>query len=178
VTIWLISDTHFGHANFLNFRDEAGNKIRPFSSVEEMDDTMMQNWNKVVKTSDHVYHLGDFCMRANDLSWARSLNGHLRLVRGNHDTFKTRLYLAHGFEEIHGMRVLSDVCLTHCPIHPLSINKRWHGNIHGHIHEKRVPLDDSGVISDPRYLNVSVEQINYTPITLEDAIARLKAQQE
>ena len=171
MTIWLISDTHFGHANFLNFKDETGNPIRPFASVEEMDDTMIQRWNAKVKPSDHVYHLGDFCIRKEYLTVAKCLNGHLRLVRGNHDIFRTKQYLNAGFEEIHGCRVLSDVCLTHVAIHPDSLKFRWHGNIHGHMHEH--------TIDDPRYLNISVEQphMNYSPITLEEAINLLKKQQ-
>lgn len=170
MTIWVISDTHFGHANFLTFKDDAGNLIRPFGSVEEMDDLMIQKWNKKVKVSDHVYHLGDFAMHQRNLDIAKSLNGHLRLVRGNHDIFKTKAYLAAGFEEIHGCRVLSDVCMTHVPIHPDSLKFRWYGNIHGHIHER--------TLDDPRYLNVSVEQthMNYGPITLEEAINLLKQQ--
>lgn len=171
-TIWVISDTHFGHANFLTFRREDGSLVRPFSSVEEMDDLMIQNWNKRVKAPDHVYHLGDVAMRQQHLAVTKCLNGKLRLVRGNHDIFKTKTYLKAGFEEIHGCRVLADVCLTHIPIHPDSLKFRWHGNLHGHIHER--------TLADPRYLNLSVEQpyMNYGPITIEEAIERLKQQQE
>ena len=50
--IWFISDTHFSHGNFLNFFDNENNKIRKFSTVEEMDDCLITKWNeKVSKTS-------------------------------------------------------------------------------------------------------------------------------
>ena len=61
--IWLISDTHFGHENILSFRHGGpdGPLIRGnlFSSVEEMDECMIDQWNKYVKPGDKVYHLGD-----------------------------------------------------------------------------------------------------------------------
>jgi calcineurin-like phosphoesterase family protein len=107
VTLFVISDTHFGHANILTFRGQDGALIRPgFSSVEEMDEFMVERWNSVVRPSDHVYHLGDVTMKAPGLGIVKRLNGKKRLVRGNHDIFRTRLYLNAGFEEIHGVRVL------------------------------------------------------------------------
>ena len=59
--IWLISDTHFGHENILNFIDSrTGLKVRPgFANVDEMDECMVENWNSVVKKGDKVWHLGD-----------------------------------------------------------------------------------------------------------------------
>ena len=159
--IYLISDTHFGHANALKFlRADGVTPMRSFSCVEEMDQRMIDNWNRVVKPSDHVYHLGDVALKRQDVDRVMpQLHGHLRLVRGNHDIFKTALY-ARYFDEIYGVRVLDDIIFSHIPVHPLSIKERWHGNCHGHLHEK----DEY----PGRYLNVAVERINYTPIALED----------
>jgi calcineurin-like phosphoesterase family protein len=162
-----VSDTHFGHANILKFHNSHGVYVRPgFKDVHEMDEHMIERWNAVVRPQDHVYHLGDVAMVANALPLCKRLHGHKRLVRGNHDIFRTRLYLAAGFSEIYGMRVLNNTMLTHAPIHPDSLG-RFRGNLHGHIHEKPSPAGP--------YYNVSVERINYTPITLEDAISRLPA---
>ena len=62
--IWIVSDTHFMHKNILTFRDDKGELIRGkrFSDVQDMDETMIENWNSVVKPGDLVYHLGDVMM--------------------------------------------------------------------------------------------------------------------
>lgn len=54
--VFFTSDTHFTHANIIRFCS------RPFKNVEEMDETMIANWNRVVGENDIVFHLGDFCM--------------------------------------------------------------------------------------------------------------------
>ena len=56
--------------------------------------------------------------------------------------------------------------LTHIPVHPESL-ARWGLNVHGHLHANRVNLP-LAQIPDRRYFNVSMEQINYTPISLEE----------
>lgn len=159
MTIWLVSDTHFGHENIIGYCG------RPFAHAAEMDEAMVERWNGVVKPGDHVYHLGDVAIAKRHLATVARLNGRKRLVRGNHDIYRTKDYLAAGFQEIHGCRVLHNLILTHVPIHPGSLG-RFAGNVHGHIHDQPSP--------EGRYLNVSVERVNYTPITLEDAAARLR----
>jgi len=112
-------------------------------------------------------------MKQQDVAIVKRLNGHKRLVRGNHDIFKTRTYMCHqGFEEIYGVRVLADIIMSHIPLHPESIKACWLGNVHGHVHNN-VPQGHFG----PKYYNVSVEMLDYTPITLEEVKARLKRQQ-
>lgn len=69
--IWFISDTHFGHANILEYEKEA----RPFSSLEEMHEVMIERWNSVVQPKDILYHLGDFAFGRRGLSVASRLNG-------------------------------------------------------------------------------------------------------
>lgn len=75
------SDTHFGHLRINELAD------RPFSSVEEMNETMIERWNKVVSTKDTVYHLGDVALGklAESLPLISRLNGYKILVPGNHD---------------------------------------------------------------------------------------------
>lgn len=165
--LWFTSDSHFGHANFLNFLNDAGEHVRPFASVEAMDETMVKAWNDVVRPSDHIYHLGDVSMKRPKLCMDifSRLNGHKRLVRGNHDIYKTREYLDAGFDEIYGVRVLDDFVFTHIPIHPACLG-RFKGHVHGHIHE-RVVLDVAGN-ADPRYMNICVEQTNYRPVSFEE----------
>lgn len=105
-------------------------------------------------------------MRKPHLEVVKRLHGKKRLIRGNHDIFDTKDYLAVGFKEILGVRVLANVLFSHFPVHPESI-VRFRGNAHGHIHERPSPVG--------KYLNLSVERINYTPVTLEDVTARLAA---
>jgi calcineurin-like phosphoesterase family protein len=176
MTIWLISDTHFGHANILTFYgpvgpDNMAHRIRPeFQTSDEMDETMIERWNEVVRPNDHVYHLGDVAMARRFVETVTPrLNGHKRLVRGNHDIYKTAAYLKAGWKEIHGMRVIDNIVLTHAPIHPQCLG-RFTGNVHGHIHANASPPG--------RYLNVCVERIGYRPVSLEVAKAQLLLEHE
>lgn len=165
--IFVISDTHFGHANILNFMKDDGTPLRRFESVEEMDEHMVACWNSVVRPQDHVYHLGDVAMKQDCIDTVKRCNGHKRLVRGNHDIFRTKKYLPF-FDEIYGIRVLDGMIFTHIPIHPENLS-RFKANIHGHVHAQ--PQGHYG----PRYYNVSVEVMDYTPISLEDLKLRLPA---
>lgn len=180
---WVISDTHWSHANFLNFMDDKGNKIRPFSSVEEMDEIMIQNWNKVVGPGDYVYHLGDVWMKGKDPTAfdniMRRLNGKKRLLLGNHDTLDIHHY-AKWFKKISVTKTWKEFSkpfiMSHYPIHAGSVGSQKHPvmwNVHGHIHQNLVLLPKSKV-PDPMYINVSVEHIDYTPIHIEDLIKRMK----
>lgn len=163
MNIWLISDTHFSHGNIIHKFIPP----RPFANIQEHDECLVDNWNSLVKPEDHCYHLGDVVMKRRDLPIVKKLNGHKRLVRGNHDIFKTKEYLDVGFEEIYGVRVFTKgrggVMLTHIPVHP---NHLIHEakNIHGHLHFNRVMKD--GEIDD-RYISVCVEHTDYKPVPLE-----------
>ena len=173
--VFFISDTHWGHANILNFKRDDGTPLRDFKSVEEMDETMIDNWNKVVRANDVIYHLGDLSFGKN-LNFLERLKGKKRLVRGNHDGHKLKFYAMY-FDEVYGARHLQKCWLTHIPIHSDSI-KYGHLNLHGHLHAGEVKklvypplgfyLDHPNEIVDRRYFNCSVERINYTPIAVEE----------
>ena len=183
---FVISDTHFSHRNsWEKFKLPNGEPLRPFSSNEEMDETMVERWNSVVKPHDHVYHLGDVAIHKRGLDFIRRLNGHKRLIRGNHDIYSDTLYREVGFEQIHGVRVFVDQwILSHIPLHPASITDRFRVNIHGHLHAGFVPTIASigpGVTDceytqepDPRYYCVSVEHTNYEPLSFEEVEERIK----
>lgn len=159
--IFVISDTHFGHSNILTFENNKGELLRPgFTGVEDMNETMVDRWNSVVRPQDSVYHLGDVIIKRKDLAIITRLNGHKRLVRGNHDVFRTKDYINVGFEEIYGIRILDNIAMSHVPIHPSSVkNGRGWVNVHGHLHNN-YPQGHLG----PNYYNVSVEMIDYTPV--------------
>lgn len=131
---------------------------------------MIDNWNRVVGKDDKVYHLGDVAIGRAGLDIVGRLNGRKVLIKGNHDIFKPKQYLEY-FEDIRGSHKLFKFILTHFPIHPSSVAGWCKANIHGHIHAQKVLLDKE---EDPRYFNVSVEQINQTPINFEEIIEKYK----
>ena len=177
--IFLVSDTHFGHAGVCRFLREDGTKLRPWDSPEEMDEEMIKRWNETVRPNDKVYHLGDVVINRKALKTLGRLNGEKVLIKGNHDIFKLIDYLPY-FKDIRGYHVMNGMILSHVPVHPESL-ARFGTNIHGHLHANRVkmkvryPHKETEII-DPRYFNVSVEQIDFTPILFEQAIIKIKEQ--
>lgn len=176
MNIFLISDTHWGHEKpYTTFLREDGSLLRHHGSAKEGDEAMIKNWNNTVKTTDKVYHLGDAFMTTKS-QWIDNimnrLNGEKVLIKGNHDVAKLSVYAEH-FKDVRAYHVLANLVLSHVPLHPESISERWLGNVHGHLHYHTVK--DSSGKDDPRYLNVSVERINYTPIALEEVIQHFKS---
>lgn len=160
--IFVISDTHFGHENIIKYCS------RPFANADEMDEVIISNWNKVVPPSAHVYHLGDVAVQGGGRLASDSLhrclprlNGHLRLVLGNHDDQVKMESLLMYFDKILMWRLFKPFILTHVPIHRESFGKAQY-NIHGHIHEK--------ASYGAEYMNVCVERTNYTPVSLDDVM--------
>lgn len=147
--------------------------MRPWDNVEEMDEAMVENWNRVVSPTSTIYHLGDVAINRRHLHTLSRLNGDKVLIKGNHDIFKLKDYLPY-FRDIRAYHVVDRCILSHVPIHRDSIN-RFKGNIHGHLHGNRVMTLDQTI--DPAYFSVCVEQINYTPIPLDEALQRLQSQQ-
>jgi len=152
VNIFITSDTHFHHANIIKYCN------RPFSSVAEMDETLIQNWNKVVKQQDKVYHLGDVYFPQKEKSdWLFSrLNGTKVLILGNHDAGKDQTLLKH-FSRVYSWRFLKEfgLLLTHVPVHESSLSTKLKWNVHGHVHNNKSP--------EGPYKNACVEVNNYTP---------------
>lgn len=171
---WVISDTHFGHENILTFKKEDGRSVRPFSTVEEMNECMVEGWNMFVKPGDYVYHLGDvfFGPKEDFLNLWPRLKGKKRLVVGNHDDIpwmvttrdRTGSKLFQKIQ-VEWFRKEFHVLMTHRPVHQSSLyeSKRYDGirpiNVHGHIHQNPAP-------SFLHYC-VSVEQTFYSPVNLE-----------
>ena len=168
--VFLVSDTHFGHAGVCRFTcDDGVTKIRPWTDPEEMDEEMVRRWNERVGKNDKVYHLGDVVINRKALGIMRRLNGDKVLIRGNHDIFRDDEYRQH-FRELRAYHVLNGMILSHIPLHPESLG-RFGVNIHGHTHQRRVMLD--GEI-DFRYHCVCVEQTDFAPILFEDVIQRIE----
>ena len=168
--IWVISDTHFNHANILTFKDSVGKPTRTFNSVEEMNEIMIQRWNEVVRPGDKVYHLGDVLFGLDKEDWLNKnmprLKGSKRLVFGNHDEPKHFVNTGH-FNKTSLWRMFTEfnILLTHVPVHKSTLREdRFDGkpvlNVHGHIHQNKSP--------EGPYHCVCVEQTDYRPVNIED----------
>jgi calcineurin-like phosphoesterase family protein len=175
VNRFVISDTHFGHTNsWEKFKLPDGSPLRPFTSTEEMDETMIERWNAKVQPQDTVYHLGDVVINKKYLHLVNRLNGRKILIRGNHDIFGDDDYYNVGFEQIHGVRVFVDkFILSHIPLHPDCVTERFKVNVHGHLHANEVMTGYYRDEIDPRYLCVSVEHTNYEPLHFDEVQARI-----
>ena len=177
-SVFLVSDTHFGHAGVCRFLREDGTKLRPWDDPEAMDEAMIAAWNKRVKPTDKVYHLGDVVINRKALKTLSRLNGDKVLIRGNHDIFRDDEYREY-FRELRAYHVVNGMILSHIPIHSDSLG-RFGTNIHGHLHSNRVMTRDmfSDALSvDVRYHCVCVEQTpDFAPILFEDVIKRITAE--
>ena len=182
---FLYSDPHFGHQGVCNFTRSDGSPLRPWDRVEEMDEALVERFNKVVGPKDKVYFLGDVAMRKPGLQVVKRLNGDLVLIKGNHDIFELKDYLSVGFRDIRACHVLSGMIMTHIPVHHSSL-ARFGTNIHGHLHANRV-YKARGVDArtgevlysdqiDPFYHCVCVEHTDYAPISFDDVKKRIKAE--
>ena len=177
-SVFLVSDTHFGHAGVCHFtRNDGVTKLRPWTDPDEMDEFMVRAWNERVRPTDKVYHLGDVVINRKALKTLARLNGDKVLIRGNHDIFRDDEYREY-FRELRAYHVMNGMILSHIPIHTESLG-RFGTNIHGHLHANRVMIQKHAKATpeiDPRYHCVCVEQTDYRPILFEDVIKRIKAE--
>ena len=167
--IYITSDTHFNHANILKYEAET----RPFETVEEMNETIINNWNSVVAEDDTIYVCGDMFMGMLDKiePIINRLKGKIILVRGNHDT-KNRLeiYKTLGIE-IHDIAYISYkgrfFILCHFPIASQEfINMVRKDNsevvvLYGHIHSNA----PKGYVDGTYHIGIDTNDL--TPISLE-----------
>jgi len=171
-SVFLVSDTHFGHKGVCHFMQNDGvTKLRPWDNAEDMDEEMVKRWNDTVRPNDKVYHLGDVVINRRALPIMSRLNGDKVLIRGNHDIFRDDEYRQY-FRELRAYHVMNGMILSHIPIHSDSLG-RFGTNIHGHTHSNRVMLGNQ---IDIRYHCVCVEQTDFTPILFEDVIKKIEAE--
>ena len=183
--IFFTSDTHFGHSKIIDYCK------RPFSSIEEHDKTLIQNWNNVVGQDDTVFHLGDFAYGNSQFvsNIIKRLNGNIILIKGNHDLRNMNPTLYNIFSDVvYQARILIDkqtVYLNHFPFLCFE-----HGDINlykdnysiqlfGHVHSG--PLTSSEDVNRlnilfPTQYDVGVDNNNYTPISWTDVKNKIKQQ--
>lgn len=171
--VFLVSDTHFGHKNILKYEaDKRRRPDRPFNDIAEHDNWLVARWNETVGAADTVWHLGDVCFGRSNLGIVRRLNGAKHLVMGNHDHYPVHEYTQAGFLSVRGAAELHGFLLTHIPVHPDSLQPRYLGNIHGHLHSAQVAdVSEAGM----RYFNAAVENHELRPVLFDDLVRRLGA---
>lgn len=177
--IWFTADSHIGHRNIIKYCQ------RPFSDVEEMNKTLISNWNKVVGINDYVFHLGDFSVggAAEWTSLLDSLNGRIFLVLGNHDMNNVDQGFMRRFEDVSMQMLISigkqRVYLNHYPFLCYGGAYRGTWQLFGHLHTSSCM---SGLDSPraqmlfPGQYDVGVDNNNYTPISFAEVEVKIQEQ--
>ena len=174
--IYYTSDLHLGHENVIEMCR------RPFSSITEMDEAIIENYNKRVHANDTVYFLGDLMFRNSCApeEYLRRLKGKKILVLGNHDkTWIGKVTLSDYFEDVQRLLVINTgqgkATLCHFPM----LDHEGRYLIHGHIHNNT----DMGywryIARSERMLNAGVDVNGFAPVTIEELFennARFKAE--
>lgn len=156
---FVIGDLHLDHANIIKYCN------RPFKSVYEMNNALIDNWNKTVGKFDIVYYLGDLAFgkgSRNTDYWLKKLNGKIIFIKGSHDNSNKIKFYQNMVLEYHHNKFY----LVH---DPTDVPKSWNGwVIHGHHHNNKIeyPL----VSKKNKTINVSAELLDYKPIEIEEII--------
>jgi calcineurin-like phosphoesterase family protein len=190
MSVFFVADTHFGHANIILYTnrpfvdkskdlDDNGRWISHEVAalrVREMDETLITNWNAVIRAEDIVYHLGDFAFGDAE-RYFRRLNGRIHWVHGNHDkgTWKIRANFASHAPMMQIKVALSDRTqdITLCHYAMRIWNKSHYGAwcLYGHSH-KSLEGEPWG-----KSMDVGVDCNNYYPFSLSQVASILDARQ-
>ena len=171
MTLWFTSDIHFQHQNILRLTQ------RPFSDINEMNETIIANFNSVVSPDDMLYILGDVNFKGNADKLIPRLNGRKVLVLGNHD----KDYDPSAFEEICMIKEINApiggrnyrFVLCHYPF------AEWNGfykgaiHLHGHQHNKADYNEAQRAAGLLRY-DVGVDANNFMPVSAEQIVRFFK----
>lgn len=146
---WITSDLHFFHNGILKFCPDT----RPWSTLEEMHEALIEEWNSRVKPDDVVFHLGDFSFAGKEKTEAiiSRLNGHIVWIIGNHDN---KVFNSIKCNKHYYLEVSMDgnkVCMMHYPVS--CFNRAAHGAVmlHGHCHGR---YKQAGRVIDVGYDNL------------------------
>lgn len=180
MSIYFTSDLHFGHEREFLY------KPRGFDNVWDMNDTIIENWNKTISMDDDVYVLGDLMLGNTDASikLLKSLKGNIHIILGNHDSdARIKLYNeCHNVVEIVYATVLKYRKYTFYLSHYPTLTANLEGfnslhqcviNLYGHTHQKTNFFNDI-----PYMYHVGMDSHNCTPILLDDIIEEMKAKVE
>lgn len=173
---FLTSDSHFFHNNIIKYCN------RPFDTVEEMNEGLIEAWNNVVREGDTVYHLGDlsFAGYNRTKSVLKRLNGNIIFHIGNHDRRKVihELYkegLLYHYHEVGSYlkRDKQQMWLTHYPMEIGVRAKKW--SVCGHIHDEKNTYSNQ--------INVGVDSLSHLvrlkkfgePIRMDELVEYMKS---
>ena len=166
MAIYFTSDHHFCHAAARSFYR------RPFGSVAEMDQVMIDRWNAVVGPGDEVWHLGDFSVRQSAervASLLNGLNGRKHLITGNNDG--PAVTDCDGWQSVQPYAEVTvdgtRLVLCHYPFRTWRDMGGGAVNLHGHSHGKLKPL--------PRQFDVGVDVRDFQPVRLAEIIGKTRA---
>lgn len=175
------TDTHFNHANIIRFCNS------PFRNVDEMNETMVANWNAKIGMDDTVFHLGDFCL-GGATEWTRlldRLNGKIYLILGNHDLKNIRQGFLGRFKHVAmQMRVeigKRKIYLCHYPFLCFEGGYKDVWQLFGHVHTRRNNTGiDAGRLQYlyPTQYDVGVDNNDFTPVSYEQVRAKIIKQVE
>lgn len=171
--VYIISDTHFGHDNVIQYCS------RPYRDIEHMNEDLILKWNNVVSRADKVFHLGDFGFGSKQAMGdiVSRLNGKISIVLGNHDAHSVKWHRDVGFAEVCKYPIIYEgqFIFSHAPFFNTSMltgkEPTEFINIFGHLHN----LGNFPVIGG-NYACVSVENIGYKPILFDTLKKRIMAE--
>lgn len=173
--IFITSDTHFCHVPSFVWEP------RGFSSVEEMNEAIVERWNNIVKPKDIVYHLGDTILSNNEkgIEYFNKLNGEIFVIWGNHDSDNRKNILAAECSNFRGgwyayviKHGKMSIYLSHYPTLTANYNADKHFSTNvlafaGHTHKKEKFLDEN----NPFLYNVCLDAHNCYPVHIDEAIS-------
>ena len=166
MSVYFTADNHFGHSG------ARGLYRRPFASVAEMDQAMIDRWNSVVQPEDEIWHLGDFAVRQSSERVDHllgTLHGSKHLVAGNNDD--AAVTGCNGWQSLqqYAELVIDDIrlVLCHYPFRTWRDMGKGAINLHGHSHGRLKP--------QPRQYDVGVDVWDFRPVRLEEVLASTKS---
>lgn len=187
--VYFTSDLHIGHKNIIDYCN------RPFASVEEMNETLINNWNKKIPDDGIVFDLGDFAIGGSKV-WNDTLSrlkGKHYLIKGNHDEKNYRESYSKYFELVTQQMYIQvedvSIYLNHFPFLCFGGSYREQHNVYalnGHTHiRKDINVSDSSEdikriinCSFPSQYDVGVDFNDYYPISWHELKSKIKFQIE
>lgn len=169
---WITSDTHFGDPRFLYYSNPE--EKRPFSNVDEMNATIIKNFNELILPDDILFHLGDFAKGTSDeiIKFRESLAcKNIHLILGNHDYKHQDLYESLFTSVHHYLEVFvgdSRICMFHYPIQDWNKMHRYSAyHVHGHLHSR------TNRTACGRW-DIGVDASGFIPLNLRQTVLALK----